>query len=270
MTAITALTMYDLPELRSATDAWWATIARHLSARGIDTVPASLTRGRPVGEIWRDPTLLLTQTCGYPLTHAHADDLSAVAVPDYRAEGCGDGLYSSAFVVRSEDPATTLEDLRGRRVAANGPDSQSGCNALRIAVAMIADGADRFFSDVLWSGAHRRSLAMVRDGEADIAAIDGVTFALVGDAAPDEVAGLRVLQWSAATPALPYAVRRILDADSRSRILDALLAAGEDPDASGARETLRIARMLPVRTDDYAVMVRMREAAEERGYPLLA
>ncbi|MFX4222798.1 MAG: phosphate/phosphite/phosphonate ABC transporter substrate-binding protein [Thalassobaculum sp.] len=270
MTAITAMTMYDLPELQAATDAWWGTIARHLAATGIDEVPATLTRGRPVAVNWRDPALLLTQTCGYPLTHAHADDLTAVAVPDYRAEGCGNGLYSSAFVVREDDPAETLADLRGRRAAANGPDSQSGCNALRIAVAMIAGGSDRFFSEVLWSGAHRQSLAMVRDGQADIAAIDGVTFALVGDAAPDEVAGLRVLDWSASTPALPYAVRRNLDGDSRARILEGLLAAGADPDAAAARDTLRIARLLPARDADYAVMVEMREAAEDRGYPLLA
>lgn len=270
MSAIAALTMYDLPELRAATDAWWATIAQHLSAHGVDAAPTDLTRGRPVAETWRDPSLLLTQTCGYPLTHAHADDLMAIAVPDYRAERCGDGFYRSAFVVRSDDPATTLADLRGRRAVANGQDSQSGCNALRFAIAAITDGADRFFSKVLWSGAHRLSLAMVREGKADIAAIDGVTFALVGDVAPAEVAGLRILEWSASTPALPYAVRRDLDPGCRRQVLDALMAAGEDPDARRAREALRIARMRPARDADYAVMVKMREAAEDRGYPLLA
>lgn len=269
MSAIAALTMYDLPELQAATDSWWSVIARHLTAAGLEDVPASLTRGRPVADNWRDPALLLTQTCGYPLTHAHAGDLMAVATPAYRADGCGKGLYRSAFVVREEDPAERLEDLRGRRVAANGPDSQSGCNALRIAVAMIA-GGDRFFSDVQWSGAHRQSLAMVRTGEADIAAIDGVTFALVGDVAPDEVAGLRVLDWSAATPALPYAVRLERDGDFRARILQSLLEAAEDPDAAEARSVLRIDGLLPARNADYAIMVQMREAAEEHGYPVLA
>ena len=269
MTAIAALTMYDLPELQAATNAWWTAIAGHLRRAGLDDVPQELTRGRPVDVNWRDPALLLTQTCGYPLTHGHADDLSAIAVPDYRAEGCGGGLYRSAFVVRADDPATGLEDLRGRRVAANGPDSQSGCNALRAAVAEIAVG-NRFFSDVTWSGAHRLSLAAVREGQADIAAIDGVTFALVGDAAPREVAGLRVLAWSAATPALPYAVRKNLDGDTRARVTDALLAASADPESEAARDTLRIAGLQPAADADYAVMVAMREAAEARGYPLLA
>ena len=212
---------------------------------------------------------MLTQTCGYPLTHAYAGDLTAIAVPDYRAEGCGGGTYSSAFVVREDDPAQTLADLRGRRAAANGPDSQSGCNVLRAAVAEIADG-ERFFSEVLWSGAHRNSLAMVREGKADIAALDGVTFALVGDAAPQEIDGIRVLGWSATTPALPYAMRRAADADTRQRVTDALLAAAADPESAGARDTLRIAGMLPAEDADYTVMVAMRETAEARGYPLLA
>ncbi|MDF1793461.1 MAG: PhnD/SsuA/transferrin family substrate-binding protein [Thalassobaculaceae bacterium] len=269
MTPIAALTMYDLPELRAATDAWWATIARHLARAGIADVPQALTRGRPVADNWRNPALLLTQTCGYPLTHDHAGDLMAIAVPDYRAEGCGGGLYRSAFVVRADDPAASLADLRGRRVAANGPDSQSGCNALRIAVAMIA-GSDRFFSEVHWSGAHRLSLAMVRDGQADIAAIDGVTFALVGDAAPQEVEGLRVLDWSAATPALPYAVRLELDRTTGARVTQGLMSAAADPDAAAARDALRLNGLLPARNSNYKVMVQMREAAEEHGYPVLA
>lgn len=269
MTALAALTMYDLPELQAATDAWWSVIARHLHRVGIADVPDALTRNRPMAETWRDPALLLTQTCGYPLTHDHADDLTAVAVPDYRAEGCGGGLYRSAFIVRADDPAETLEDLRGQRAVANGPDSQSGCNALRAAVSEIA-GGDRFFSSVCWSGAHRRSLAMVRDGVADIAAIDGVTLALVGDVAPQEIAGLRVLAWSAATPALPYAVRKTLDVDTRTRVTRALLAAADDPDGTAARDTLRLAGLSPAADADYAVMVGLREAAEARGYPLLA
>jgi ABC-type phosphate/phosphonate transport system substrate-binding protein len=269
MTAIAALTMYDLPELRAATDGWWDVLARHLRRVGFDGVPPALTRDRSVAENWRDPDLLLTQTCGYPLTHAFVDALTAVAVPDYAAEGCGQGRYRSALVVRADDPAADLGDLRGRRVAANGPDSQSGCNVLRAALAPLAGGAP-YFSDVIWSGQHRRSLALVRDGAADLAAIDGVTFALIGDVAPAELEGVRVLAWSAATPALPYATRRSIAADDRARLHDAVFAAASDPDGAAARTALRINDLLPVTDADYAVMPEMRAAAEQAGYPDLA
>lgn len=269
MTSIAALTMYDLPEVRPATDAWWTSIAAHLRAAGIEDVPLALARDRPAHDLWRDPGLLLTQTCGYPLSHEYKDDLTAIAVPSYAAQGCRDGTYRSAFVVRSDDPVDTLRDLRGRRAAANGPDSQSGCNALRAAVAPLARSG-RFFADVQWSGGHRLSLSAVREGRADVAAIDGVTLALIGAHAPAEMQGVRVLGWSAETPALPYATRRALPPAVVARIRDGLLAAANDPDAASARDTLLLRRMGSIGDAAYHVMVEMREAAERLGYRTLA
>ncbi|GHD51552.1 phosphate ABC transporter substrate-binding protein [Thalassobaculum fulvum] len=269
MSAVAALAMYDLPELRAATDSWWHAIARALRAEGLADVPPALDRARPVQTIWRDPALLLTQTCGYPLMHEFADVLSAVAVPSYAAEGCAAGRYRSAFVVRDDDPAVGLADLRGRRAAANGPDSQSGCNVLRAAVAPLA-GAGRFFGAVVWSGAHRASAAAVRTGAADIAAIDAVTFALLRRYAPAEVDGLRVLDWSAEAPALPYATRRDADAETRARITAALLNAAEHPDAAAARAGLLLTAVAPIDDGAYAAIPAMRRTAERLGYPELA
>ncbi len=269
MNAVAALAMYDLPELRAATDSWWSAIARALRAEGFGDVPATLDRTRPVHAIWRDPELLLTQTCGYPLMHGFADALTAVAVPTYAAEGCAAGRYRSAFVVRDDDPATGIADLRGRRAAANGPDSQSGCNVLRAAVAPLAE-AGRFFAEVVWSGAHRASVAAVRTGAADIAAIDAVTFALLRRYAPAETDGLRVLGWSAEAPALPYAARREVGADTRARMTAALLNAVGDPDAAAARTALLLSAMTPIDDDAYAPIPEMRRTAERLGYPELA
>jgi len=269
VTGVAALGMYDLPELRAATDAWWATIARHLRAAGVDGVPAALDRGRPLAAVWRDPALLLTQTCGYPLTHGFADALTALAVPSYAAEGCAPGRYRSAFVVRAGDPAASLADLRGRRAAANEPGSQSGCNALRAAVAPLAGGA-RFFASVAWTGAHRASVAAVRGGSADVAAIDAVTLALLVRHAPSEVAGLRVLAWSAEAPALPYATRRGVPPALRQRLTAGLLAAAADPAGASARDTLLLSRLEPIADAAYAAIPEMRGAAERLDYPQLA
>lgn len=269
MTGIAALAMYDLPEIREATDAWWSAIARAMRAEDIGGVPDTLVRDRPAHAVWRDPDLVLAQTCGYPLTHAYADTLTAIAVPTYDAAGCDPGRYRSAFVVRSDDPARDLVDLRGRHAAANEPGSQSGCNALRAALAPLARGG-RFFATVTWTGAHRASIAAVRDGIADVAAIDAVTYALLRRHAPAETDGLRVLAWSAQSPALPYAARRGIDADHRARLTAALMRAMDDPSASGARATLLLVGLSPTADDAYAVMPEMRVSAERLGYPELA
>jgi hypothetical protein len=116
--------MYDLPALRQATDDWWAGLARALMAAGIDGVPQHLERQLGLDEVWRHPGLLISQTCGYPLTHALAGQLQVVATPAYGVEGCDGATYRSVFLVRDGDPAEELADLRGRRVAINSRTSQ--------------------------------------------------------------------------------------------------------------------------------------------------
>ena len=94
----------------------------------------------------------------------------------YDVPGCTGVFQRSQVVLRADDPSVALADLRGRRVAFNGTDSQSGYNRLRALVAPLArDG--HFFGSRLETGAHAESLKSVQDGKADVAAIDCVSLA---------------------------------------------------------------------------------------------
>ncbi len=63
--AIAILPMYDFPWTAAANDALWAAISARLDEAGIEA-PKALTRGGDLDAHWRDPRLLLGQTCGYP------------------------------------------------------------------------------------------------------------------------------------------------------------------------------------------------------------
>ena len=267
--SVASLPMYDLPPLRRATDDWWAGLARALAAAGVEGVPRHLERRRPEDEVWRDPGLLLSQTCGYPLTHALADQVRLVATPAYDVQGCEGARYRSAFLVRDDDPAARLADLRGRRVAINSRCSQSGYNCLRHALAPLADGSS-LFSEVLETGGHGASLAAVREGRADLAAVDAVTFALMARTEPVTVAGLRVLDWSAAAPALPYITRADAGEDELAALRDALLAAAADPGLAETRAALALKgfEILPLAA--YDAIDRMEAEAIDLGYPEIA
>ncbi len=76
---IISLPMYDWPEVREATDAWAHGIARHLREHGFPEAPSEPLRCENHGEAWLSPDLLLSQTCGYPLTHTYARCLRPVA-----------------------------------------------------------------------------------------------------------------------------------------------------------------------------------------------
>src|SRR5690606_16819606 len=119
-----SLPMYDLPGLEAATDAWWAGLAAAFRAEGLADVPERLTREDDHAALWTAPDLLFSQTCGYPLTHALAGRVRLVATPVYDCPGCGGGTYRSEILVRADDPARSLADLRQRRAAVNAADSQ--------------------------------------------------------------------------------------------------------------------------------------------------
>lgn len=266
--AVASLPMYDLPALRAATDRLWQGIRDALTARGIPA-PAALDRREDFTAVWHDPHLLLSQTCGYPYATTLRGRVQLVAIPIYGAPGCQGGRYRSVLVVRREDKAPDLSALRGRRAAFNARDSQSGMNALRAAVAPLAE-AGRFFADVVETGSHRASALAVQRGEADIAAIDCVTWALLDRHEPETVRGLRVLGHSPDAPALPYVTAAARPAAEVAVIREALCAAVRDPDLAPSCATLLLEGFAPPDEAAYDEITRMEAAAIREGYPRLA
>ena len=116
--------------------------------------------------------------------------------------------YASLVLVRSTDTAQHLQDMYQTRVAVNSEDSQSGYHALRSLIAPIAQGLATqdaaFFSEVITSSSHRNSIALVAQGQADLCAIDCVTFSLLQAHAPAELTYLRILAHTQSAPCLPY------------------------------------------------------------------
>lgn len=268
MSRIASLAMYDMPLLEGANDALWDAVARPLRASGIEDVPARLERQRPLMDVWRDPDLLLAQTCGYPLMTALAGDVTPVAAPVYAWPGCSGVRHCSLIVVAKGAPFQTLADLRGSRVAMNGADSNSGMNLLRHAVAGLAEDG-RFFGAVTVTGSHLASLDHVVRGAADFAAIDCVTFGLASRHRPALVAGVRVIGETAMSPALPFVTRSGASAEQVATLREALAAAIADPDAAEAVDALGLAGVEPVETSDYAVILDYEREAVAAGYPTL-
>ncbi|MEL6766509.1 MAG: PhnD/SsuA/transferrin family substrate-binding protein [Pseudomonadota bacterium] len=267
MSGLAALQMYDLPVLRPATDALWAGIAEALRDLGV-TAPDALSRADNVHAPWRDPALLLGQTCGYPYWHGLRGHVRLVATPVYAAPGCEGPTYRSAIVVRENDPAACLAACRGYRPAVNGRDSQSGHNALRAAVApLIAESP--FLALGVETGAHLASARAVAAGEADIAAIDSVTWALAQRWAPETVASLRRIGWTLAAPSLPFITAGGQEDAVVEALREALQAALASPALAEARDALMLERVEVLREEAYAVIPAMEVAAEAAGQPPL-
>jgi ABC-type phosphate/phosphonate transport system substrate-binding protein len=256
--------MYDFPEVRDATDAWWRGIASALKRAGLENVPNGLARD-PDSEVWHSPELLLSQTCGYPLTHELAGVVELVATPAYSADGCSGADYCSLVVVSDESPAEGLEDFRGAVCAYSRRDSHSGYNALRAMVAPLAGGG-AFFSSVVESGEHALSIELVATGQADVCAVDCVTHALIARYRPAALAGTRVMGETECAPGLPYVTRVGVDGDTMSRLRDGLQLAISDPALAEVRDALLLADLHVLGYDAYRRIDDMENAARAAGY----
>ncbi len=234
--------MYDLPEVTSATSAWWSGLAGHMRREGLADVPDTLHRPVELVAHWRSPALLFSQTCGYPLTHALRGAVQLVALPVYGCDGCtADGFYSSVVVVPASSAIHSLTQCRNRRAVFNTPDSMSGLLALRHAVSMAVPASDEgsgFFNSLTESGGHRRSLEAVAAGQADVAAIDAVTFALLSRNDPQLVAGVRVVGHTRQVPGLPYITAARASHTTVTRLRAAVRQAFADPSLAEARAEL--------------------------------
>lgn len=269
MTRAASLGMYDGPALHEANDALWELIAARLAELGVDDVPVALDRGRPLDAIWSDPALLLAQCCGYPLATRYRGRLRYVATPCYAAPGCSGASYRSRIVVRADDPAESLGALRGRRAAINERQSNSGMNLFRSAVAPLAGGAP-FFAGVVETGSHGASLRAVDEGEADVAAIDAVSFAHLARAVPARSARVRTIGWTEASPGLPY-VTSIATPDRQVRLLRRVLGdVMRGAEALPMRDALLLAGIQRLPSRDYDRLLTVERAAARLRYPELA
>jgi ABC-type phosphate/phosphonate transport system substrate-binding protein len=251
----------------SEVEALWAQLQQGLAAHGLRHAPP-LSWPFDLGAHWRDPDLLLSQTCGYPLMTQLAGQVRLVGTFHYAVQGCHGHLCRSQLLARAEDGPRALADFRGRTVAYNSTDSQSGYNSLRALVAPLADHG-RFFAAAVASGGHRQSLEMVRDGQADLTAVDCISLAGFQAHAPDVCAGLVVIGQSAPYPGLPLITSTQTSDADLAALRAALSAAVQSPALAPTRQALFISGFDVVELTAYQVCLDMQQEALALGYPAL-
>lgn len=256
--------MYDFPWTASALDALWAATSARLTEAGLPA-PATLTRDRPPEDMWRDPGLILGQTCGYPYRKFLHGSVDIVATPIFAFDGCEGADHCSFLVVRGDDARRTLAEFRGARAAINSRDSNTGMNLFRAAVAPLAAGRP-FFAGVVVTGAHAASLAAIANGEADIAAIDCVSYALLAKGRPELVADVATIGRTPSSPGLPLIASAMTAANDRAKLRQYFFETLADPTVAGALAALGITGAEVLSPEDYARVDEIEDRAGALGY----
>ncbi len=260
--------MYDFPEARAATDAWWTALARRFEREGIDEVPRSLLRRDDLIEQWSDPALLISQTCGYLLCNQLRTALQPVATPHYTAPGCSGPNYASVIVVRDTHPAGELKDLRGGVAVYSRSYSHAGYNAFRGIIAPLAGGKP-FFSKVIGSGSHLDSIGLIATGVGDIATVCCVIHAFVSRWRPEALAGTRVLGYTPLALAPPYVAPIGATPIRMAQLRAGLSAAMADPELASVRDAIFLGGLSVFDSIDYDRTAAVERTAIAMNYPEL-
>ena len=260
-----------LPMYLGAPDAvenLWSLLRQALRKHGLHGLPNALVWPQDLHGHWLAPTLLLSQTCGYPLTHGLKGQVQLLGCFRYTASGCEGIECRSVLIARQEHKDMLLADFRQRRVAFNSADSQSGYNALRSAVAPLAQGGT-FFSAAMETGGHRGSVDAVREGRADLAAIDCVTWALLQTHDAPATQGLCVIGHSAPYPGLPLITALSTPPEQVQALRTWLHGLITAPAAAPALAQLLISGFETPDLADYQKCIDMEISAVDSGYPRL-
>lgn len=140
--------------------------------------------------------------CGYPFLQ-HRDSLSLLGVPVWR----GRPLYQSYLIVREDDDAEMLEDLRGDVHAFSDPDSNSGYLVTASDLARMGATPERFFSRSIFTYGHRNVVRAVAGGLTRSGSVDGYVWETLANVEPSLTARTRIVTKSEWLGFPPFAAR---------------------------------------------------------------
>lgn len=173
----------------------------------------------------------------------------------------GRPVYFSDVVVHRDSRFQTFADLRGAVWAYNEPFSHSGYVVPRYHLAILGETSG-FFSRVVESGAHQRSLQLILERKADASAIDSTVLETELRNHPPLAAQLRVIASLGPSPIPPWVIQKSLPLRFKQAIRAVLLTMHTDPQGRVILAHAGITCFAPVRDRDYDPIRRMAQIAQ--------
>lgn len=232
--------MYPFERLRPAYDRYWTAVHRRAP-----WLPAELRWDIDLRASWTAADLIVAQTCGWPLVTKLADRVRVVGAFEPLVPGAAGHLYRSTLVARTGGSARSFI---GARAAANSQDSLSGWVSL---AAAVHGPGQAWTGPVVWTGSHLGSIRAVRDGHAEIASIDSVSWAHALRFEPATATGLVEIGHGPLVPSLPVVTAMTTDDRSLELLRVAMSSAFDDDDAANFVDEIKMSGFVPLDIDAY-------------------
>lgn len=163
--------------------------------------------------------------------------------------------FQSTYLIRTDLQAGRLEDCAGLRLAFGSRQSTSGHLMPRYFMAERGIDVDSFFSELIYSGSHDRTIELVANDKADLGVVDKQVIDALFRSGAIDGSQVRVLEESPQFPDYVWAVPPDLDLDLRRQLRSAFLELLPD----GGKKSEILSRLqtryfLPATQEDFRVL----------------
>jgi phosphonate transport system substrate-binding protein len=191
-----------------------------------------------------------------------AGSIELLAVPEFRE----DMQYRCLFIVRADSDMENVQDLQNRSFAFTDPESNTGCIVPKWIIRKHGFQPENFFSRILFTKSHDRSIQAVASGIIDGAGVDSLIFYSLARANPHLKEKLRILWQSEAFGAPPIVVPAGLLEETKEKLRWILLSMSEDSEGREILDGLDIERFRKPVANEYDSAYRIwKESIKEVG-----
>ena len=169
--------------------------------------------------------------------------------------------YYSVLYVRADDPAQSIDDLKGRNLCLVDPNSASGNNVPRFALDKMGIDPEAYFGEIVYAGSHENAITALSQGSCDAAfnwwntEVESNLLRMV-EKGMAKAEDYRIVFKSDMIPSSPTTLSKSLPEELRALIREAFYGAHERaPDAFARITDGQGTRYAPVSHEDYKVIM---------------
>jgi ABC-type phosphate/phosphonate transport system substrate-binding protein len=245
-----AFGMYPFASVWPSYQALWRVVAER-----IEWLPRELESTDDVHGTWVDPNVVVGQICGWPAAVPYRATVQVFGAFAHDVPNAVGHRYRSTLVATRPGVAA---DFAGAPAVANSVESLSGYVSLLAALHGI--GTNAADHEVVFSGAHANSIAMLRRGEGEVAAIDTISLHHMLAEDPHALDGLHRVGAGPLVPTPPLYTPLATSPERVAELRAAFASAVVDDRLAEALKRLRIVGFSPLTSNDYDEVVPLVQA----------
>lgn len=176
----------------------------------------------------------------------------------------GQPFYFAYIIVHKDSPFTDMAGLRGKKFAFTDPKSNTG---KLVPTYMIAkefnETPEKFFSEVMFTRSHDKSIAAVAMKLADGASIDSLIYDYAAKKNPAQTADTRIIRKSPPYGIPPIVVKKGMDPMLKDKIKNIFLNMHKDEAGKAILDGIMVDKFIVPKDSDYNAVREMADWVEK-------